>query len=149
MRFLEIYDNGDNLYTFWVINDKDIIYPVKINYKTKKILHESIYEYGIKKQDVNAILKKLVYKENNEFKFYSIDEVRKRELNIYHTLKKHVHYGATVLITLKEDQGTDKRQLGVVKDVLTNKNKHPRGLKVRMKDGQIGRVQAIVKSNRI
>lgn len=147
MRILEIYNNGNELYTFWIINDKEEIYPMKIDYKKKEVLHESIYEYSIKKSDIKQLLQKLVYKKNGKYEFYNINDVKKNELNVYHTLKKHIHYGATVLITLKEDQGTDKRQLGIVKDVLTNKNKHPRGLKVRMKDGQIGRVQAIVHNN--
>jgi uncharacterized repeat protein (TIGR03833 family) len=45
----------------------------------------------------------------------------------------------------KKDQGTGKRIRGVVKDVLTNSMTHPRGIKVRLVDGQIGRVQEIIK----
>lgn len=47
-------------------------------------------------------------------------------------------------IVLKEDQGTDKLTRGIVKDILTSKEFHPRGIKVRLEGGQVGRVQNIV-----
>ena len=59
--------------------------------------------------------------------------------------RKNVYAGITVDIILKRDQGTGKRTRGVVKDVLTNSPVHPRGIKVRLVDGQIGRVQEIIK----
>jgi uncharacterized repeat protein (TIGR03833 family) len=34
---------------------------------------------------------------------------------------------------------------GTVKDILTKSTYHPRGIKVRLSDGQIGRVQVIIK----
>lgn len=52
--------------------------------------------------------------------------------------------GTTVDIVLKADQRTGKLTRGVVKDILTNSPKHPRGIKVRLQDGQIGRVQKII-----
>lgn len=48
--------------------------------------------------------------------------------------------GADVWIVLKEDQPTGDETRGVVQDVLTRGN-HPRGIKVRLTDGQVGRVQ--------
>ncbi|KAG5943476.1 hypothetical protein E4U59_000347 [Claviceps monticola] len=48
--------------------------------------------------------------------------------------------GASVFIILKEDQPTGKETAGVVTQVLTRGN-HPRGIKVRLHDGQVGRVQ--------
>ncbi|KOS18800.1 Uncharacterized protein ESCO_001011 [Escovopsis weberi] len=48
--------------------------------------------------------------------------------------------GAPVFIVLKADQPTDRETRGVVQDVLTAGN-HPRGIKVRLRDGQVGRVQ--------
>ncbi|SFH03818.1 conserved hypothetical protein [Desulfotomaculum arcticum] len=59
--------------------------------------------------------------------------------------RKNIYPGITVEIVLKKDQGTGKRTRGVVKDVLTNSMTHPRGIKVRLVDGQIGRVQEIIK----
>ncbi|KAL6825135.1 hypothetical protein V8C40DRAFT_245659 [Trichoderma camerunense] len=50
--------------------------------------------------------------------------------------------GATVFIILKEDQPTGRETQGVVQDVLTSGD-HPRGIKVRLQNGQIGRVQRL------
>ncbi len=49
--------------------------------------------------------------------------------------------GLKVAITLKEDQGTDILTEGVVQDILTSSSNHPRGIKVRLTSGQVGRVQ--------
>ncbi|KAF5026299.1 hypothetical protein F66182_1621 [Fusarium sp. NRRL 66182] len=48
--------------------------------------------------------------------------------------------GAAVFIILKEDQPTGEETQGIVQDILTRGN-HPRGIKVRLRDGQVGRVQ--------
>lgn len=48
--------------------------------------------------------------------------------------------GASVFIILKEDQPTGRETPGVVQELLTNGN-HPRGIKVRLRSGQVGRVQ--------
>lgn len=58
-------------------------------------------------------------------------------------IRKDITPGATVDIVLKADQRTGKLTRGVVKDLLTNSQTHPRGIKVRLTDGQVGRVQAI------
>ena len=52
--------------------------------------------------------------------------------------------GLTVLIVLKQDQRTGKLTRGIVRDVLTKSPSHPHGIKVRLMDGQVGRVQEIV-----
>ena len=52
--------------------------------------------------------------------------------------------GLLVDIVLKADQGSGTLTRGVVKDILTNAAFHPRGIKVRLQDGQIGRVQRIL-----
>jgi uncharacterized repeat protein (TIGR03833 family) len=52
--------------------------------------------------------------------------------------------GMTVLIVLKQDQGTGKLTRGVVKDILTKSSTHPHGIKVRLQSGEIGRVKEIV-----
>ncbi|MCP1305788.1 YwbE family protein [Paenibacillus tyrfis] len=54
--------------------------------------------------------------------------------------------GAEVLIVLKQDQRTGKLTRGIVKDLLTNSATHPHGIKVRLTDGQVGRVKEIVNS---
>lgn len=55
--------------------------------------------------------------------------------------------GITVLIVLKQDQRTGKLTRGIVKDILTKSPNHPHGIKVRLADGQVGRVKEIVESN--
>lgn len=50
--------------------------------------------------------------------------------------------GANVNIVLKADQPTGRTVCGQVQDVLTRGN-HPRGIKVRLADGRVGRVQSI------
>ncbi|KJR46857.1 hypothetical protein UF75_2719 [Desulfosporosinus sp. I2] len=57
--------------------------------------------------------------------------------------RSNLHAGQTVDIVLKADQRTGKLTRGVVKDILTNSQNHPRGIKVRLTDGQIGRIQEI------
>jgi uncharacterized repeat protein (TIGR03833 family) len=52
--------------------------------------------------------------------------------------------GLRVRIVLKQDQPTGKLTEGIVRDILTNSPKHPHGIKVRLMDGQIGRVKEIV-----
>jgi uncharacterized repeat protein (TIGR03833 family) len=52
--------------------------------------------------------------------------------------------GMTVLIVLKQDQPTGKLTRGIVKDILTKSPTHPHGIKVRLMDGQVGRVKEIV-----
>lgn len=54
--------------------------------------------------------------------------------------------GLEVDIVLKQDQRTGKVTRGVVKDILTNSPRHPHGIKVRLQDGQVGRVQKIYKN---
>lgn len=53
--------------------------------------------------------------------------------------------GASVNIVLKADQPTGRTVHGVVRDVLTRGN-HPRGIKVRLADGRVGRVQSMASS---
>ncbi|KAK3988740.1 hypothetical protein QBC44DRAFT_397695 [Cladorrhinum sp. PSN332] len=56
---------------------------------------------------------------------------------------KQVVPGALVNIVLKADQPTGRTVSGAIKDVLT-KGEHHRGIKVRLVDGRIGRVQSMV-----
>jgi len=57
--------------------------------------------------------------------------------------RKNIRPGLTVDIVLKKDQPTGKLTRGVVKDILTNSATHPHGIKVRLQDGQVGRVKVI------
>lgn len=57
--------------------------------------------------------------------------------------RKDIWPGVTVDIVLKKDQRTGKLTRGIVQDILTKSPNHPHGIKVRLTDGQIGRVQEI------
>lgn len=63
------------------------------------------------------------------------------------TIRNNIFPGAQVAIVLKCDQPTGKLTHGIVKDILTNSSYHPRGIKVRLEDGKIGRVQSIIQAN--
>ncbi|MFC7366268.1 MULTISPECIES: YwbE family protein [Bhargavaea] len=52
--------------------------------------------------------------------------------------------GQRVKIVLKKDQRTGTLTEGTVKDLLTNSPTHPHGIKVRLEDGQVGRVKEII-----
>jgi uncharacterized repeat protein (TIGR03833 family) len=51
---------------------------------------------------------------------------------------------AEVEVILKEDQRSGKLTRGFVEEILTNSGFHPHGIKVRLSDGQVGRVQNIL-----
>lgn len=55
--------------------------------------------------------------------------------------------GALVHIILKKDQRTGKLTEGIVKDILTSAPYHSRGIKVRLEDGQIGRVVEVLEDD--
>ena len=61
--------------------------------------------------------------------------------------RSNIKPGMTVLIVLKQDQRTGKLTRGVVKDILTKSPNHPHGIKVRLMDGQVGRVKEIVNAS--
>jgi len=54
--------------------------------------------------------------------------------------RKDVYPGLEVAIILKKDQRSGKLTYGIVKDLLTSAAYHSRGIKVRLTDGQVGRV---------
>jgi uncharacterized repeat protein (TIGR03833 family) len=58
--------------------------------------------------------------------------------------RKEISPGIEVHIVLKQDQRTGTVTRGIVKDILTNSPTHPHGIKVRLADGQVGRVKEIL-----
>lgn len=52
--------------------------------------------------------------------------------------------GLAVEIVLKADQRTGALTRGIVAEILTNSSFHPHGIKVRLEDGRVGRVQNII-----
>lgn len=59
------------------------------------------------------------------------------------TIRKDIYPGLSVVIVEKQDQGTGKSTRGIVREILTSAPVHPRGIKVRLESGQVGRVQYI------
>lgn len=60
------------------------------------------------------------------------------------TIRKDIQPGLMVAIVQKQDQPTGKITQGFVKDILTSAPVHPRGIKVRLETGEVGRVQYIL-----
>lgn len=59
------------------------------------------------------------------------------------SMRSAIRIGTRVKIVLKKDQGSGVLTQGIVKDILTNSPSHPHGIKVRLADGQVGRVKEI------
>lgn len=60
--------------------------------------------------------------------------------------RSQIKPGIAVWIIEKENYGTNNYKQGLVKDVLTSKENHPRGVKVRLTDGSVGRVQWLMEN---
>jgi uncharacterized repeat protein (TIGR03833 family) len=58
--------------------------------------------------------------------------------------RNDIRPGMQVDIVLKKDQRSGRLTRGVVKDLLTKSARHPHGIKVRLSDGQVGRVKMII-----
>jgi len=58
--------------------------------------------------------------------------------------RRNIRPGSRVKIILKKDQKSGKLTEGYVDRILTNRSVHTRGIKVMLKDGQVGRVQQIL-----
>lgn len=60
------------------------------------------------------------------------------------TIRKNLRPGMRVNIVLKKDQRTGSLTEGVIRQLLTKSPHHPHGIKVRLDDGQVGRVKEIL-----
>ena len=59
--------------------------------------------------------------------------------------RSQIKPGIQVRIILKQHQQSGKLTDGIVKDILTKSSIHPHGIKVRLTDGKVGRVQSVLK----
>lgn len=59
------------------------------------------------------------------------------------TKRADIKIGSKVLVVKKEDQRTGKLTEGIVTRLLTKSSVHPRGIKVMLEGGVVGRVQKI------
>jgi uncharacterized repeat protein (TIGR03833 family) len=57
--------------------------------------------------------------------------------------RNNIKPGTKVAIVLKENQRTGELTEGIVKDILTNSQFHPHGIKVRLTTGEVGRIKLI------
>ncbi len=60
------------------------------------------------------------------------------------TIRKDIQVGQLVKIVLKKDQRSGELTEGIVKSILTKSHSHPHGIKVKLEDGQVGRVKALI-----
>ncbi|RJQ36754.1 YwbE family protein [Candidatus Parcubacteria bacterium] len=59
--------------------------------------------------------------------------------------RSKIRPGDAVWIIEKEHYGTNNYTQGFVQDILTPREFHPRGIKVRLKTGEVGRVQWLMR----
>jgi len=57
--------------------------------------------------------------------------------------RKAISPGVRVAIVVKRDQRSGNLTEGIVKDILTNSAYHTHGIKVRLENGDVGRVKEI------
>ena len=62
--------------------------------------------------------------------------------------RKMIKPGLRVLIVLKKDQRSGNLTEGIVKNILTKSSSHPHGIKVRLENGEVGRVKEILQGRR-
>jgi uncharacterized repeat protein (TIGR03833 family) len=58
--------------------------------------------------------------------------------------RSQIKPGIRVKIVLKQHQRSGTLTEGIIKDILTNSATHTHGIKVRLTDGKVGRVQSIM-----
>jgi uncharacterized repeat protein (TIGR03833 family) len=63
------------------------------------------------------------------------------------TIRNNIKIGTRVLVVQKQDQRTGKLTEGIVMRLLTNSSNHPRGIKVMLEGGTVGRVQKIMEDS--
>ena len=61
--------------------------------------------------------------------------------------RSNLRPGTAVAVVLKKDQRSGHLTRGIVRDLLTKSSHHPHGIKVRLTDGQVGRVKQILGSH--
>jgi uncharacterized repeat protein (TIGR03833 family) len=75
------------------------------------------------------------------------DNLPHKTANMEGTVRANINPGMLVNVILKKDQQSGVLTEGVVKNILTSAPKHHRGIKVRLEDGQVGRVQEILEDD--
>ena len=65
------------------------------------------------------------------------------------TKRSEIKIGARVQVVEKHNQRTGELTEGIVARILTPSSNHPRGIKVMLEDGRVGRVQKIVSDDNV
>jgi uncharacterized repeat protein (TIGR03833 family) len=60
------------------------------------------------------------------------------------TRRADIKPGISVMVELTENKRTGKLTGGRVKEILTSSPNHPHGIKVRLENGQVGRIKQII-----
>ena len=58
--------------------------------------------------------------------------------------RQDLQAGLYVAIVLKQDQRSGRLTEGIIKDILTKSPSHPHGIKVRLQNGEAGRVKQLI-----
>lgn len=69
--------------------------------------------------------------------------MRKGVVAMNGTIRNDIKIGSKVMVVQKQDQRSGKLTEGVVQRLLTNSAVHPRGIKVMLENGIVGRVKEI------
>lgn len=72
--------------------------------------------------------------------------IGKQDKQMDGTVRSNIKIGSKVMVVQKQDQRTGKLTEGIVMKILTNSQNHPRGIKVMLEGGTVGRVQRICNS---
>ena len=59
-------------------------------------------------------------------------------------IRSSVRVGSIVEVVRKEDRQSGKKTRGIIAEILTNSATHPHGIKVRLRDGTVGRVVEVI-----
>lgn len=135
-----IVDNTLNVSELGVTKVEEAFASNKLNKEQYDLIMKEaqLIKLGIKEtvQALNAL----------SIKYYNLFFERKKGniIDNRNTQRKNIKPGIKVAIVLKKDQKTGILTEGIVKEILTNSLIHHRGIKVRLMDGQVGRVQKIL-----
>jgi uncharacterized repeat protein (TIGR03833 family) len=92
----------------------------------------------------------LKFKKNNSLNNTKLNKILKQKYNntqiteSKNHFRKNIKINQKVKIVTKENQNTNNYTVGKVQKILTNKSKHTRGIKVKLKSGEVGRIQQIL-----
>lgn len=137
--------------------DERILKELKEHFgcKGSTVIKKALYELYEDIKDLEEIEKFEEKEKKGEIKWISGEEIlkgwnmeKKKDTQGFSSRmdgKKltNIKPGTHVKVVQKQDQRLGKLTEGIVKDVLTNSQTHPNGIKVRLESGIVGRVKDI------